>query len=115
MKKNTAHKTTDGTAKKTDNNQSNSQLIEYVQIEKTPFTAVRKEEEWYLMMGKYRLNDQPFKSLKEVQEDAKDASWFRIMQVVGVMVEEHYTKMSNKEMVDTLTKNDQKLKHLNNK
>lgn len=72
-------------------NSSTKQLIEYIPIEDSPFTAVRKEEEWFLMMGRYRLNNTPFKTLKEVKEDAKDASWHRIMQVVGVMIDQNLT------------------------
>lgn len=78
---------TDGIAKKTANMESNTELIEQCEIKGTPFTALRHDKHWYLTMGKYRLTEE-MNSKEEVIENAQDASWFRIIQIVGVVVEE---------------------------
>lgn len=67
----------------------NEQLIETVLIEGTPFTALRNRDDWYLCLGKYRLNNPAFESLEEVKKDATDASWFRIMQIMSIVVQEY--------------------------
>lgn len=77
-----------GNAKKTNNSNS---LIERVEIDGTPFTAIRNEEEWFLTMGKYRLT-QAMKTLEEVKNDATNTDWFRIMQIIGIMIEEYNEK-----------------------
>lgn len=64
------------------------ELLQQEQIEGTPFTAVRLDDKWFLTMGKYRLSE-PTKTFEEVLEEAKDASWFRIMQLIQIMIEEH--------------------------
>lgn len=81
--------TTTGNVSENQNNTvSNSdKLFEQLPIDKTPFTAVKMEEEWFLTMGKYRLSEK-VKSYEEVEELAKDASWERIMQIMFICIEE---------------------------
>lgn len=81
--------TTHGNANPTDKQSSNSNnLIEQKQVDGTPFTAVRVNEDWFLTLGKYRLTDK-LKTLGECIEEAKDASWWRIMQIMNIMIQEH--------------------------
>lgn len=88
-----AQKTTDteethGTVNETDKPKSNSdQLLEKIEIENTPFTAIKVEDKWFLMMGKYRLTEALTKD--EVLAASLDESWFRIMQVIKIMIEDH--------------------------
>lgn len=76
-----------------DNNNEVEELVEHRKIEDTPFTAVRVNEDWFLTMGKYRLTEK-LKTVEECQEEAKDASWMRIMQIVQIMIEEDKLKPS---------------------
>lgn len=63
------------------------QLYQTVPIENTPFTAVKMDDQWFLTMGKYRISEK-MDTLEEVQEDAKDASWYRIMTIINIMIQE---------------------------
>ncbi len=84
-----------GTSEQTDNKELN--LIEYVEIDDTPFTVVGeyKDEvgryQWYIMMGKYRLTEDIGGRQKAIDE-AKVITWEKIMGLIGVMVEEYNAK-----------------------
>ncbi|AXH75056.1 MAG: hypothetical protein [Microviridae sp.] len=100
------------TAKSTETQQQNNsessskELVEKIQIENTPFHAIRMDDKWFLVMGKYRLSE-PVQTLEEVKADAADASWFRIMQLIQIMLEEDKTKTNEtlkKRQIDTLNK-----------
>lgn len=67
---------------------SNDKLIEQIPLEGTPFHATKRGDEWYLTFGRYRLTDN-LGSLEKVKHDAGDASWFRIMQIMGIVIEEY--------------------------
>lgn len=71
----------------TTDKETSSKLVEHVQIENTPFTVVRHEDKSYVMLGNYRLTE-GMKTIVEAEEDAKRFDWERIMQVIGVMIEE---------------------------
>lgn len=71
----------------TTDKQTSSQLVEHEKVEGTPFTVVRHEEKCYVMLGNYRLTEE-FKTMIEAIEDGKRFDWERIMQVIGVMIEE---------------------------
>lgn len=99
----TESKETDGFANETDKQASSeahetmreqmkegTQQIERVEIKNTPFVAVREGKNWYLTLGRYRLNEQPLKNRKEVENETKNVSWFRIMQIVRIICEDHY-------------------------
>jgi len=75
------------------------QLLEQVPIEDTPFTAVKLDDKWFLTLGKYRLSE-VMPSLEMVKEDAKDASWNRIMQIILIMIKEN-----EQQKIDTLKTN----------
>lgn len=63
------------------------QLLEKVEIEGTPFTAIKLDAKWFLTMGKYRISEL-YDTLQEVQQDAQDASWMRIMTIMNIMIQE---------------------------
>ncbi|AXH75535.1 MAG: hypothetical protein [Microviridae sp.] len=71
---------------------SSNEMLEKVPIEGTPFHAIRFDQKWFLTMGHYRISEE-MNSLKEVQEDAKDASWIRIMQIMNIMIKENYAEI----------------------
>jgi hypothetical protein len=68
-------------------------LVERENVENTPFTIYKHEKEWFVLIGMYRLSES-FKTKEEALEDAKRTDWERMMQVMGVMIE-NYNK--NKE------------------
>lgn len=65
-----------------------NEMVESIPLEDTPFTAIRMDDKWFLTLGKYRLSE-PVKTFDEVTENAKDASWMRIMQIMRIMIAEH--------------------------
>lgn len=76
----------------TNNNESTSnELIENEKIEKTPFSAVRVDNQWFLTMGKYRLTEQ-LQTKEQVLKDAERSDWDRVLQVIAIMIEEYQTK-----------------------
>jgi hypothetical protein len=88
-----------GNAEETNKQESNTELIEKHEIPNTPFIAMRIEKDWYLMMGRFRINIEIYNSKEEAIESANDATWNRIIQVMGIMIE-HYGK--EKEIIGRL-------------
>lgn len=79
----------ENTAKETTNLQSESnELIERHTIENTPFTVIRQDKEWYVLMGKYRLTE-ALKTKDEAFASALDESWNRILQVIMIMIQDN--------------------------
>lgn len=76
-------------------NQEKTELIEYKDIDETPFTAVKVADGWFLAMGRYRLSDK-YETYEQVLEDSKDTSWHRLMMIVQAMIEEHHKIVSTK-------------------
>lgn len=73
-------------------NSINSQLIERIEVENTPFTIIREEEKWFVTLGRYRIS-QDMKSKEEAIEDAKRIDWDRVLQIMGITIE-HYNNKS---------------------
>jgi len=72
------------------NNTTRKEATELVQkqpIEGTPFVLVRKEDKFFLVMGKYRVSP-----VLESEQDAKDYvftnTWNLIATVAGIVAEE---------------------------
>lgn len=66
----------------------NTEMIERHEIKDTPFYAVREQENWYLLLGRYRLNEHPFKTREEVEKEAEEVNWHRLMQVMRIVAED---------------------------
>jgi hypothetical protein len=64
-------------------------LVEREEIEGTPFTLYRNEDKYYVLLGMYRLNENEFSSKEDALLDAERKDWFRIMQIVGIMLENY--------------------------
>lgn len=64
------------------------QLTEYEQVKGTPFTAVKDNGKWYVLMGKYRLTES-FETKTEAVKDAEEITYFRIMQVFQIMMQDY--------------------------
>lgn len=78
-----------------------NQLIEYVQIENTPFTAVKDQGRWYLTMGKYRLTEELESKEAAIKEGANE-SWWRIMQIIRIMIDDHDKAKAEQERIAEL-------------
>lgn len=96
--KSTDNKTTDlGNSQTNVNEQdkqdSSEQIMKYEHVEGTPFTVISHEKGHTVMIGKYRLSDD-YHFEDEALEDAKRMDWDRIMQVMGVMIEEYKNEKS---------------------
>lgn len=79
---------THGSANGTDKQDSSRQLVEKIEIENTPFTAIRVDEKWFITMGKYRLTE-PIDNKEEALAAGIDESWWRIMSVIKAMILQH--------------------------
>lgn len=94
-------------------NDKNEQLIERVEIPESPFVAVRHDKKWFLTMGKYRLTEE-LESLEECEKQAFDTSWFRIMQIIGIMMEEYeVNKQTAKQALEYLERREKDAEELN--
>lgn len=71
--------------------EQDTMLFQQKELNDGPFTAVKMDDKWFLTMGKYRLTE-PMKTFEEVEAEAENTSWHRIMQVVQIMIEENQTK-----------------------
>lgn len=79
----------DGNANNMNNKDS---LIEYKEIEGTPFQVVRKTEEnginsYFVMFGKYRISEK-IDTEEEATEEAAKLDWWKIMSVAHAIAEQ---------------------------
>lgn len=68
-------------------NKKNKELVERHEIENSPFTVIKTENDVFGTMGKYRITE-PYDSIEECEKALKEFSWNRVMQVVMLLVEE---------------------------
>lgn len=71
------------------NSNLNYELIKRKEIENTPFTIITIEEkESFISIGKYRLSES-YKTIEEAEINAKIIDWNKIMQIIGIMIENY--------------------------
>lgn len=89
MKNKSEQEESNGNVNQTNNNDLNSNELKRIEeVEGTPFTVVKDNELYYILLGKYRLSEEYL--IKEIAiQDAKTMNWNRIMQVIGVMIQEY--------------------------
>ena len=58
----------------------NTELVEKIEVEGTPFTIVKNEELWYILLGKYRLTE-GYESKELALDEANTINWNKILQV----------------------------------
>jgi len=81
-----------GIVPKKDSSKSNGEeLVQYYPVDDTPFTVAKNNEQWYVLMGKYRLTE-ALKTKAEATKNAKEMKWMRIMQVIHIMLEDDKNK-----------------------
>lgn len=108
--------TSDGDVKKTDNwlwklinwingeqpeeQDDQKQLIQMEKIDGTPLTAVKDEWGWWLLMGQYRLVDEPFQTKREAIREGKQITMWRIMQLFNIMIIDHEKRKTDQEKIN---------------
>lgn len=72
------------------------ELVERKQIENSPFMAIKHENDWFLVCGKYRMTTKSFESEKELREWI-DLNHWELMATFCSIVAEETTKEILKE------------------
>lgn len=57
--------------------------IEYIPIENTPLTIGRRGKEYHLLLGKWKLNDEPFETINQVEVYMKTNMWNLVMKIAS--------------------------------
>lgn len=65
----------------------NTELLEKEEVEGTPFTIVKNEELWYILLGKYRLTE-GYEDKEEALKEANVINWNKILQVCIIIGKE---------------------------
>lgn len=65
---------------------NNTFLVEFEQLENTPFTIVKKEDEFFGVLGEHRVTE-IFNNIDELKKDLEQINWNRIIQVIWGVVE----------------------------
>ena len=71
---------------------SNEEIVIYKEITGTPFTMVTTENGSKITLGRYVLS-RDFATTEEAETDGQRNDWDRIMQVIGVMIENYNEKI----------------------
>lgn len=64
------------------------------QLKNSPFVIAREKEEYYVLCGSYRLNDEGFKTVKEAIKDADRDDWQRKLVMIQMLIENNNEMMS---------------------
>lgn len=64
---------------------SNKIAVEYTKIKGTPFQAARRNEEWHLIMGTYKINKEPLTSIEDVYAYMEEEKWNIIVQMTWII------------------------------
>lgn len=89
MKKGTTLKKLHGSVENTNKQELNSEEF-FKQVEGTPFTVIKKENNYYVMMGKYQLSLE-YEKQESAVKDAQTMTWDRIMQVCMIIAQDTVT------------------------
>lgn len=68
------------------------QIVENFPIKGSPITISKYQNQYYVLLGKYRLSEAPFPTRKQAEEDAKRTDWFRVMQIMRAVAQEAYNE-----------------------
>jgi len=91
---NTQNNTDDNHNKKSDS------LIERKQIEGTPFTMIKQENRYFLVMGDHRLTE-PNPSEEETLNLLEKEYWRLLITIIAIVIE----KIKEKDKIEELKKN----------
>lgn len=76
------------------------QLVERRQIENTPFTAIKNENDWFLTCGKYRMSTKRFDSYEETTEWIEQNQWELMATFTSIVAEETVKEILNNQKVN---------------
>lgn len=62
-----------------------SSEVEMISVKDTPFHAVREGEDWFVVMGNYRITEN-LESKEKAIEECRTITWNRLIQVIGIML-----------------------------
>lgn len=66
--------------------QKNKPLIIRTEVKGTPFTFVKMaSKQWFIVMGKYRINQDPLETEEHCNEYLKENMWLVIAQLCGII------------------------------
>lgn len=63
-------------------------------LKESQFVIAREEEEYYVIVGKYRINNEPLKTLEEAIKEADKKDWERTMVLTQLQIESYNEQMS---------------------
>ena len=72
--------------KEANNTDSNSEIIKRKDIKNSPFIIITVEKGSFGTMGKYRITE-IYETPEEVEEELKEITWNRIIQVIQLLTE----------------------------
>lgn len=76
----------------------NKQLVERIQIEKTPFTAVKMmDSNWILTMGQWRLSEKLFNNFDEILTHIEESKWELLAIFTTIVAEQAIKKLKENE------------------
>lgn len=70
----------------TSSNLSSSEEIERKQYDKTPFIGIREKENYYIIMGNYRLTEN-IGSWEEIEKWIEEITWDKIITITSIVIE----------------------------
>lgn len=73
-------------------NSNEKALVEVVDIEGSPFKAIKNEKEWHVVLGRYRLTE-ALESFEKCKEDAQRTDWNRLIQVMTIVADNSQVTM----------------------
>ena len=94
-----ANESLDTSAKETNNLESSkNQIIEEEQLNETPFTCVKFDEEYFVTLGNYRITDK-YKDKQSAIDEALKPTWdmmVRVMEIVFMIQRKHEEILKDK-------------------
>lgn len=64
-----------------------TKLIDYHEVETTPFTIGEYEGKFYILLGQTRISEEVYENLEEAQGEAEKITWNKIFQLIGITIE----------------------------
>ncbi len=72
----------------TTDKQNSSTELEFITIERTPFTIVRQGKEYFGLIGEHRITES-YNNLEKCKKEVQEITWDRIVQVIWAITEKY--------------------------
>lgn len=73
------------------------ELKEIIEVYKTPIKIVGGDNEYFPVLGKWRLTEDVYETSEELEDRIKSTDWQLIMNVIGVMIEDFFNNLNTEE------------------